>query len=268
MRKVFTLIEYSEVPGWRRIGYFREGTVPGYYKRSDAHIMSRIYDEDWPGGPDRDAMTRRDSFLAEVMAGGEKLSGLPVGTIRSEPANRPVAHAAIRAELARLRASPSGGKRAPGSLARSSIAPRGAAPLFGQFNRNTQCYYWIAGHRRTKQRNVYGVEYQDCFGNAKISMYFTPYTRAGRTVARQGLIDFVDWLDGIGAVAIFALVRADDLEQNTIYAAAGFQRGGWMNRHVLTDGNPVDLVLWTRKLVGFSQVGAATKRAGRPPKRP
>jgi hypothetical protein len=259
MRKVFTLIELAEVAGWRRIGYLREGTIPGYYKRSDAHIMSRIYDEDWSGSPGREAIDQRSSFLAGVAAGGNELAAQPVGAIESELAESPAARAAIRAELARLRAKSTHNKRAPGKRARPAPVPRGASPLFRQFNRNTECYYWIAQHRRTKQRNVFGVEYQDCFCNAKINMYFTPDTRTGRTVARKGLGDFVDWLDALGAVAIFALVRADDLEQNTIYAAAGFQNAGWLSRQLLTNGSAVDQVLWTRKLTGFTRYGASVK---------
>jgi hypothetical protein len=47
MRKIFTLIERDDMNGWQRVGYSREGSIPGYYKRSDAYIMSKIYDEDY-----------------------------------------------------------------------------------------------------------------------------------------------------------------------------------------------------------------------------
>lgn len=249
VRKVFTLIEHSEVAGWRQVGFHREGTVPGYYKRSDAHIMSRIYDDGFENGPDKSELKRREELLAQVTAAGEGLAALRPGPIRSELADRSEALAAIKAELTRLRTKP-----AAGTALRPRPAPRGGAPLFGPFGRNAERYYWIADHRRTRERNVYGVEYQGCFGNAKIDMYFTPTTRAGRSLACLGLRDFVDWLVGIGAVAVFALVRADDPAQNAIYAAAGFKNGGWLRRQLVRNGDPVDQVLWTRKstdLIGW-----------------
>lgn len=248
MRKVFTLIERSEVPGWRRIGYICEGTVPGYFKRSDAHIMSRIYDENWTSALSSDEIMKRSSFLAGVETEGEKLSALKAGEVKSEPVASEEAYAAIEMELERQRSDIGGGeRRVDGVPIRQNISPSDEPSLFGQFGPNAEHHYWVVRHRRTKQCNVYGIEHQSWFGNARISMYFTPDSRVGRTMSRQGLSDLVDWLDGLGVVSIFALVRADNQVQNEIYAAAGFRNGGWMQQQLLSDGNPVDMVLWTMK---------------------
>lgn len=246
MRKIFTLIERDDMNGWQRVGYMREGTIPGYYKRSDAYIMSRIFDEDWSGTAPSDDAPERKTFLNDVKTLGKELADLTGAGIKGDQVEEEEALAAVKAELARVPGKPKTGKGAKAGTRRSRSAP--AIPLFGQFSREIENFYWIAQNRRTKQSNVFGAEYQDCFGNAKVSMYFTPDTRAGRTVARQGLNDFVDWLAGIGAVAIFALARADDVEQNAIYASTGFRNSGWMNRQLLTSGASVDQVLWTKKL--------------------
>src|SRR5271154_3841094 len=34
--KVYTLVERDEVATWAKLGFIREGNVPGFYKRSDA----------------------------------------------------------------------------------------------------------------------------------------------------------------------------------------------------------------------------------------
>jgi hypothetical protein len=72
--------------------------------------------------------------------------------------------------------------------------------------------------------------------------------RSDRAIARQGLVSFVDWLATIGAVAVFTLVRADDVEKNAIYASAGFRNSGWMNRQRIGTDSSADQILWTRKL--------------------
>jgi hypothetical protein len=236
--------------GWQRVGYLREGTIPGYYKRSDAYIMSRIYDEEWENAPVGDDAPERKAFLADVKALGKELADLKGSGIKGEQVEDDEAFAAIKTELARLaaKAKKGKGKGARGAGKPPRPTPTSTVPLFRQFSREIEHYYWVSQNRRTKQLNVYGAEYQDCFGNAKVSMYFTPDTRAGRTVARQGLNDFIDWLSGIGAVAIFALARADELEQNAIYASSGFRNSGWMNRQLLTGGSAVDQLLWTKKL--------------------
>jgi len=249
MRKIFTLIERDDMNGWQRVGYLREGTIPGYYKRSDAYIMSRIYDEDWENSASGDDAPERKAFLTDVKNVGKEMAELKGSGIKGENVDEEEALVAIKAELARIASKSKKGK-GKGAKAAKMLrpAPSSATPLFRQFSREIEHFYWVAQNRRTKQINVYGAEYQDCFGNAKVSMYFTPDTRAGRTVARQGLNDFIEWLGTIGAVAIFALARADDPEQNAIYASSGFRNSGWMNRQILTSADPVDQVLWTKKL--------------------
>src|SRR5882672_9835553 len=37
--KVYTLVERDEVATWTRLGFAREGNIPGFYKRSDAFLL-------------------------------------------------------------------------------------------------------------------------------------------------------------------------------------------------------------------------------------
>ena len=39
LRKVFTLVERDEVLTWVKMGFAKEGNIPGFYKRSDAFLL-------------------------------------------------------------------------------------------------------------------------------------------------------------------------------------------------------------------------------------
>ena len=40
--KVITLVEKDEVSSWTKVGFVREGTIPGFYKRSDGHLCGCV----------------------------------------------------------------------------------------------------------------------------------------------------------------------------------------------------------------------------------
>ena len=42
IEKIITLVEKDEVTTWTRIGFAREGVVPGFYKRSDGHLCGWV----------------------------------------------------------------------------------------------------------------------------------------------------------------------------------------------------------------------------------
>src|SRR4029078_4204167 len=45
VEKVFTLVERDEVATWTRLGFVREGSIPGFYKRSAAWIRGAVVSE-------------------------------------------------------------------------------------------------------------------------------------------------------------------------------------------------------------------------------
>lgn len=254
LRKIFTLIERDDMNGWQRVGYIREGTIPGYYKRSDAYIMSRIYDADWNGAEASEDNPVRKAFLAEVKNLSKEFSvtrgsGLKLEQIDEQEAVRLVneelaVQAPRKGKAAReTKAAKGAPRKAP-----AAMEGRGTDRVFPQFSREIETYYVVAQNRRTKQQNLYGAEFQDCFGNAKIDVFSTPSTKAERSLALTGLVAFIEWLAEIGSVALFALVPNNDIEKNALYLSAGFRNSGWLNRQVITDEGALDMVLWTRKL--------------------
>src|SRR5271163_3104004 len=39
MEKAYTLVERDEVSTWVKLGFAKEGSIPGFYKRSDAYLL-------------------------------------------------------------------------------------------------------------------------------------------------------------------------------------------------------------------------------------
>ncbi len=250
MRKIFTLIERDDMSGWSRVGYHREGTIPGYYKRSDAYIMARIYDDDWEGIRDIEDQPDRKNILNEAKILGNELTSLKASGLRAEHVAAEEISDLLKNEFARLAKKAATTKKTKGGkeTKKTSFSQVIEDPVFPQFSRETDSHFFICSNRRTKQLNLFGAEYQGCFGNAKMDLFFKPKTKADLAIARHGLNSFVDWLEVIGAVAIFSLVRADDLETNALFFSAGFRNSGWMHRQLMTREGPVDQILWTKKL--------------------
>lgn len=255
MRKVFTLIERDDMTGWQRVGYQREGSIPGYYKRSDAYIMSRIYDEDFdPKVEQGEDLPANKVLLADIRNLAKEIGEQKGPPLRMGISTEAEAAEVIQAEMKRLadKAKSKKAKSAKGKVQQDAVTAfdlTWAPPIFPQFSREVEHYYFVVQNKRTKQANAIGAEYQDCFGNAKVELFFTPQNRADQCLARDGISAAIDILLEIGAVSIFALGRVDDLAQNAILAAAGFKNSGWLTRQILTPDKPVDQILWTRKLV-------------------
>ncbi|MCP4603149.1 MAG: hypothetical protein GY847_21985 [Proteobacteria bacterium] len=258
MRKIFTLIERDDISGWQRVGYQREGSIPGYYKRSDAYIMSKIYDEDYDVEDEQgEDLNESKKILNDIKVLGKDLSEQKIPGIRLEQAEETTAIEAIKNELKRQEAKAAKAPKIKGkkSTSKKKTPARAASdsemtsPIFPQFSREVEFYYFIVQNRRTKQSNIIGAEYQDCFGNTKVEMYFSPQSRADHSLARGGLTMAIDTLTEIGAVSIFATADSKDVNMNALYASAGFRNTGWMNRQTLTKKGPKDLILWTRKLI-------------------
>jgi hypothetical protein len=255
MRKIFTLIERDDMNGWQRVGYQREGSIPGYYKRSDAYVMSRIYDADYDfkNAQSEESLENKE-FVASAKALGKEFSEQKGSSIRVEQVNEDQAVEIIKEERERLIAKASTAKtsksKSPKKTNNLDIPEvTDARPIFQQFSRQVEYFYYDVRNKRTKQANLIGAEFQDCFGNTKISVYFSPNSRPERNLVKMGLLTAIDNLVEKGAVSVFSTAKADDLNMNALFASAGFRNTGWLNRQILTENSTVDLVLWTKKLI-------------------
>ena len=73
VEKVYTLVERDEVSTWIKLGFAKEGSIPGFYKRSDAFLLGRTV----PPTGDGDTQQPRDSEVRIAIGGdgdGHELS--------------------------------------------------------------------------------------------------------------------------------------------------------------------------------------------------
>ena len=261
MRKIFTLIERDDMNGWQRVGYHREGSIPGYYKRSDAYIMSRIYDEDFDiKTAVGDDSLENKGILNDIKVVGKKLSESKDPGIKAEPISDIEAVKIINEELARRdsKSAKSGAKtkKVASKAKKASVQPQPPEEepkldglVFPQFSREVEYFHFLIQNRRSKQTNVLSTEYQDCFGNAKVHFCLPVESKSDQNLAKAGLQQTVDQLLEMGAVSIFATVPAGDNKSNEVYAGCGFRNSGWLNRQLLMPEGALDVILWTRKLI-------------------
>ena len=262
MRKIFTLIERDDMNGWQRVGYHREGSIPGYYKRSDAYIMSRIYDADFDAKiPQGEENLENKGMLNDIKVVGKKLSESKDPGIKVDPISDMEVLQIIAAEQARRESKPakSAAKAKKSTAAKSKKLSPPPSPeieegkadglIFPQFSREVEYFHFLIQNRRSKQSNVLSTEYQDCFGNAKVHFCLPIETKADQNLAKAGLQQAIDQMLDMGAVSIFATVPADDAKSNEVFAGCGFRNSGWLSRQLLLPEGVLDVILWTRKLV-------------------
>ncbi len=264
MRKIFTLIERDDMNGWQRVGYSREGAIPGYYKRSDAYIMAKIYDKDYDVTQSQgEEAAENKAFLNDVKVVGKKLSEQREPSIKVELIPESAVRDLLTQEIERVdkKGPPTKAptpakapKTTKGSKSKKAklVAERPAdmeGLVFPQFSREVEHFHFVIQNRRTKQTNVISAEYQDCFGNVKVHFCLSPDTKPEQNLARAGLLVAIDQMAEMGAVSIFSTAPVTDDKINAVYAAAGFRNTGWMNRQHINDESATDAVLWTKKLI-------------------
>lgn len=223
--KVFTLIERDEVSGWQRLGFVKEGTIPGFYKRSDAYVMAKLFDEDTQ--PPEDDEYDEKSVVQSAKKIAKEL----------QDAKIPACRIKVIEDVESIH-----------PIAKRGASSRTQLTHFDPFGRHGDRLLLHAATRRGGHENVVGAEYQDCFGNARIEILFAPSTSAELAVAFAGLDQMLTVLNDKGVVSTFALARVDNERLNALYAASGFRRTGMLHHQAKCGSTYVDEVLWTRKL--------------------
>ncbi|MDH3817982.1 MAG: hypothetical protein OES21_05170, partial [Myxococcales bacterium] len=149
--KVITLVEKDEVSSWTRVGFVREGTIPGFYKRSDGHLCGCVIGD--------------KTASIEVTDASSKLTERTINAAKKAAADIPekIKGASVRP-----------------ATEKDALSARDAAwrknPAFGSFDmfgRDAERIYYDIGVRRSKT-NYLSAEFQDCFGHALVEVLRLP----------------------------------------------------------------------------------------------
>jgi len=224
--KVITLVEKDEVSSWTRVGFVREGTIPGFYKRSDGHLCGCVIGD--------------KTASVEVSDANAKLAERTINAAKKAAKDIPekIKGASVKAatEKDALSARDAAWRKAP------------AFGAFDMFGRDAQRVYYEASVRRSKT-NYLSAEFQDCFGHALIEVLRLPASENETLAVIAGLRTMGDDLQERGIVAAFAFAPHDNLEISTAFVAAGYRKTGLLAQGVLNaDETRQDAILWTRKL--------------------
>jgi hypothetical protein len=261
--KVVVLVERDECSTWARLGFVREGNIPGFYKRSDAFIMGSIIPAPTAAAPTPTVVNTK-ARLAE--SGVFSVSRHTLYTndddndleeeapppAQSAVAEKTVTHARkIAKELATLpvmsvKLAPISSAEAQKRVAQASKEHR-ALTGFESFGRDvTRDDVVVSGKGMTDL--VIGAEIQRCYGNAFLEVLTAPRDDRERGFLLAALRAMCERLVASEIVCAFGLVPVDDVKMSTAFAANGFRRTGLLRQHLRLRGERVDAILWSKKL--------------------
>lgn len=236
MERAFTVVEREESTTWAKMGFQKEGSIPGFYKRSDAYIL----------GIEIEPLPAARSGMRIKISGN----------------NSPDKATADRAERA-YQASRRFLRGAPESLPKVNVAPAreqdiekafAHAEKLGRvltgmevFGRDVEKHQYLCTARGGFSLLI-GVEAQPCFDNAFVEALCAPRGDKETWLTASALEKICAQLVNEGIVSAFALSPSESVELSAAYLQAGFKRSGLLPGHLRIAGQKADAVLWSRRL--------------------
>jgi hypothetical protein len=234
--RIYTLVERDECAAWTRMGFAREGNIPGFYKRSDAFVLGTIV-----GGDNAYEENEQSGTRPALTESGEDLE-----TDRAYQAVRRAikdveALPAIAAKLSQVK--PADADKPVAAALRSGRALTGFEPFGRDVIRSTfQCT------ARGGLSLWASVETQACFNNAFLELLTAPKTDKELALTSAAVRLLCDELLRREVVGCFALSPADDQRMSAVFPLHGFRRTGTLRGHIALGPRRVDAFLWSRKL--------------------
>ena len=247
VEKVFTLVERDEVSTWTRLGFTREGSIPAFYKRSDAWILGAVVSQVGPM-PERSLVYEEDDpDDVPVYDDGSSspAAGLAERTIQRakrmlkdgipEKSLPPIKLAVAREADVR-------------KVIREAQRVGRALTGFEPFGRDVLRTHYVLTARGGFELYA-SWEVQQCFGNSFLEILTGPTTEPERLATIAAIRTLCDKLKEEGAVSTFTLAPADDVGLASVYLANGFRRSAVLARHIVQGSDRKDAILWSKKLV-------------------
>lgn len=252
VEKVYTLVERDEQQTWVKLGFGKEGTIPGFYKRSDAFLLGAAVPSQAAQGRVSKARTEIP-FESETRLVAARPVGAPAVSPAQELAERTIAAAKRaarglsegRVPVARIVPLEDGDAR---KAVAGALRSGRALTAFEPFGRDVQ-----RRHVRVLARGgfelVASIESQACFGNAFVELLQAPKTEHEGGATAGALRTLCDKLISEGSVSCFSLAPSDDVALAAAFVYAGFRRTGLLVSHLPGGGGGRrDAILWSRKL--------------------
>jgi hypothetical protein len=255
--KILTLVERDEVQTWVKLGFAKEGTIPGFYKRSDAFLLgcsAAAGRSGGAGGPgsasekDLDDVPGQSEVRVAVAGASAPLSPAQARMERTiAAAKRDMLVGA--ASLPHVKVTPAVGAETRKAVATALRSGR-ALTAFEPFGRDVDRRHFVAsGSGRRGGFELYAsVESQSCFSNAYLELLEAPNSEADKLGTAGALRALCDALKAEGILACFALAPSDAAALAWAYLQSGFRRTGLLLGHLVVRGERKDAIVWSRKL--------------------
>jgi len=268
VEKAYTLVERDEVQTWTKLGFAKEASIPGFYKRSDAFLLgcavpppssakAKTVAPPITAPVERAPRHRADSDDDIAHSETRLTAAEPVGgQVPLSPAHQRMERTLV---LAKRHAKENGSR----SLPAVKIAPLGdadarktvaaalksgrALTAFETFGRDVVRKYFVATAKGGFSLCM-STESQACFGNAFLELLQSPRSDAEKLATTAAVRAMCEKLQGEEVVSCFALAPSDDVVMATVFVQNGFRRTGLLLDHVVVGTERKDAILWARKL--------------------
>jgi hypothetical protein len=244
VEKAYTLVERDEVSTWVKLGFAKEGNVPGFYRRSDAFLLGT------PVPPRPEHLAQSETRIAVAGTPEETPALLPNAAV--ELAERTLVHAKKLAKdmvdkplpAAKVNVIREADARKPLAAAlKSGRALTGFEP----FGRDVERRYFAITARGGFEL-IASTESQACFGNAFLELLQAPRNDAEKLCTIAAVRALCDKFLAEGVVSTFSLSPSDDLALAVAFVANGFRRTGLLQSHLVVRNERKDAIIWSRKL--------------------
>jgi hypothetical protein len=240
----------DEVATWVKLGFAKEGNIPGFYKRSDAFLL----------GCSVDAALRATPLHSEVRISLHEYDGEHIEDVVDMAAHDLMEKTLVRAKkhakelaerpLPAAKVAPMTAGEAKKAVEKALKSGR-ALTGFEPFGRDVQRRY-LSVTSRGGFELVMSTESQACFGNAFLELLTSPKNEAERLATVASLRAICDKMLAEGVVSCFSLAPSDDLAMATAFVFNGFRRTGLLQNHMVVGGSSgperKDAIIWSRKL--------------------
>jgi hypothetical protein len=233
LERVYTLVEKEESSGWQRVGYAREGSIPGYYKRSDAYVMGHLIGSTPLDDEGRGVSPADLSGAERLMAAARKL--LP--SLEVNPRTFKV-QVATDDEVAATRTG-----------TRSKKAGAWYEERFGRSGHRVHVFARPVRANAKAGEQWVSAELQDPFGNAFVQLGTLPARVEDSVLLVGALNTLAEQLRPREVSCSFAVVPVGEAHLAAAMLLAGFRKTGLLARHLVVGDRRVDGILWTRKTV-------------------
>jgi hypothetical protein len=262
VEKVYTLVERDEVQTWHKMGFQKEASIPGFYKRSDAFLLGstvpalgeRPPAEAAQGGLAEDTPLHSETRL--VIAGAV---GAPtIVSPRHERMERTIVAGKRTAKEFAEKLPPAKVTEIDEVYAHRAVAAAlragRALTAFEPFGRDIKRRHFAVTVRGGFEL-VVSTESQSCFGNAYLELLQSPRTDAEKIGTTAAVHALCEKLMAEETVTCFSLAPSDDIALASAFVYNGFRRTGLLVEHLLLAPGPqvrgskrADAILWSRKL--------------------